>query len=165
MANLIVIVYDDPDGAGQMRETLASIEKLGRLSLDDSAVVEKDADGKVHVKNQMDRGTKVGAVGGGAIGLLLASVFFPIAGILIGAIGGALIGSAANLGIQRKFVKQVTDELEPGSSALFVISREADVDLALAALREHQGDGRVYHTTLSTEDEAVLRDAVEKHKS
>jgi len=165
MSNLIVIVYDDPAGAGQVRETLASIEKLDRLKLDDSAVVVKDADGKVHVKNELDRGVKVGALGGGALGLLIGSIFFPLAGVVLGALGGGLVGSLANLGIQRKFVKQVSEEMQPNSSALFVISREADVALSLAALREYQGDGRVYHTTLSEEDESALRDAVEKHKS
>lgn len=165
MSNLIVIVYDDAEGAGQMRETLASIEKLDRLSLDDSAVAVKDADGKVHVKNEMDRGVKIGAVGGGAIGLLIGSIFFPFAGIILGVLGGGLVGKMANLGIQKKFVQQVTDEMQPNSSALFVISREADIDLALAALRQHKGEGRVYQTTLSEEDEEVLRDAVEKHKS
>lgn len=164
MSNLIVIVYDDPAGAEEMRNTLASIEKIGRLSLDDSAVAVKDGDGKVHVKNEMDRGVKIGAVGGGALGLLLGSIFFPLGGALVGAIAGGLVGSMADLGISKKFVKQVTGEMQPGSSALFVISREANVDLALAALREHQGTGRVYHTTLSKEDEELLRDAVEKGK-
>ncbi len=162
MANLVVIVYDDPNGAEEMRKTIASVEKMGRIKLDDSAVIVKDAAGKVHVHNQMDRGVKVGAVGGGAIGLLLASIFFPVAGILIGAIGGALVGSAMDMGVSKKFVKDVADDLQPDSSALFILVREADPTLALAALRQHEGTGRVYHTTLSDEDEKQLREAVEK---
>jgi len=162
MANLVVIVYDDPNGAEAMRNSIQSIEKLGRIRLDDSAVLVKDAAGKVHVQNQMDRGVKVGAVGGGAIGLLLASVFFPVAGIVIGAIGGALVGASMDLGVSKKFVKDVADDLQPNSSALFLLVRDADPTLALAALRQHEGTGRVYHTTLSDEDEKQLREAVEK---
>ncbi len=52
MANLIVIVFDEQDEATRVRETLKSIENIGHLSLDDSAVVEKDEHGKIHVKNQ-----------------------------------------------------------------------------------------------------------------
>ena len=162
MSNLVVIIYDDPNGAFEMRDALESIQHLGRIGLDDSAVVVKDADGKVHVKHQVDRGVKIGAVGGGALGLLLASVFFPVGGLIIGAIAGALIGSTADLGISRKFVKQVSEEIQPNSSALFVIVRDADPSLALAALRQHTGTGKLYQTTLSEEDEQQLRDAIEK---
>ena len=162
MSNLIVIIYDDPNGAFAMRDTLKSVQHMGKIGLDDSAVVMKDADGKVHVKHQMDRGVKIGAVGGGVLGLLLASVFFPIGGIIIGAIAGGLIGKSADLGISHKFVDEVKEELKPNSSALFVIVRDADPAIALSALRQHKGTGKLYQSTLAQEDEEQLRKAIEK---
>ncbi len=45
-----------------------------------------------------DTGVKAGAVGGGILGLIIASVFFPIGGMLLGAAAGALIGKMAHLG-------------------------------------------------------------------
>jgi uncharacterized membrane protein len=162
MSNLIVIVYDDPNGAFAMRDTLKSVQQMGKIGLDDSAVILKDADGKVHVKHQMDRGIKIGAVGGGVLGLLLASIFFPIGGIVIGAIAGGLIGKSADMGISHKFVDEVKEELKPNSSALFVIVRDADPAIALSALRQHKGTGKLYQSTLPTEDEEQLRKAIEK---
>ena len=86
MSNLIVIVFDDPEEAGKVRETIKSVQQTGHIRLDDSAVVVKDKKGKVHIKNQVDRGIKVGAVSGGFLGLLIGSVFFPFAGIIVGAL-------------------------------------------------------------------------------
>ncbi len=128
------------------------------MPLDDSAVIVKDEKGKIHVKDQMDRGVKVGAVSGGILGLLLAFVFFPIAGMVIGAVAGGLIGKSLKLGISKSFIKDVTDSMTENSSALFVVVRESDPAFALAALRQYEG--KVLHTTLSTEDEETLRRAL-----
>lgn len=160
MSNLIVIVFDEADEAGKVRETLKSVQHEGRLSLDDSAVVVKDEKGKIHVKNQMDRGVKVGAVTGGFLGLLLASVFFPIAGIIVGAVAGGLIGKSVGLGISKSFVKEVSGSMTENSSALFIIVRDSDPDLAIAALRPYKG--KILQTTLSPEDEETLQRALKK---
>ena len=158
MSNLIVMVFDDPEEAAQVRDSLKSVEHEGRLSLDDSAVVVKDEKGKIHVKDQKDRGVKVGAVSGGILGLLLAAVFFPIAGLVIGAVAGGLIGKSLDLGISKSFVKDVSDSMTENSSALFVVVRESDPAFALAALRKYEG--KVLQTTLSAEDEETLRRAL-----
>ncbi|NCF67656.1 MAG: DUF1269 domain-containing protein [Chloroflexi bacterium] len=160
MSNLIVIVFDDAEQAGNVRATLKSVEHEGRLRLDDSAVVVKDEKGKIHVKDQMDRGVKVGAVTGGLLGILLASVFFPIGGLIIGAVAGGLIGSAAGLGISKSFIKEVSESMTENSSALFIIVRDGDPDLAVAALRPYQG--KILQTTLSPEDEETLRRTLKK---
>lgn len=156
MPYLTVITFDDPDEATKVRESLKSIQKQGLLDLDDSAVIVKDEDGQVNVKNEVDRGVKVGIAGGGLIGLFIGFLFGgPIGAMLLGAIGGGAVGSLADLGIQKSFVKDVTEAMKPNSSAIFFIIRDANPNAAIAALKPYKGE--VYHTALPTEAEETLR--------
>ena len=160
MSHLVVVSFDNAEEAGKVRETLRSAEKSDYLSLDDSAVIVKDEEGKIHVKNEMDRGVKIGAVGGGLLGLLLAGIFFPVGGLLVGAALGGLIGKSVDLGIDQKFVKEVADDLEPNTSAIFFIVREANPDVAIAALKPYKGTVR--HTSFPPEAEEELRRILKK---
>ncbi len=164
MSDIVVITFDDPDEAGRVRESISKTEKSGFVSLDDSAVVVKDADGKVHVKNEIDRGVKIGAVGGSFLGLLIGFMLAgPIGSLIIGGLIGGAVGSLAHMGISKSFVKDVTDDLEPGSSALFVIVRDANPDVTVATLRQYEGT--IYQTSLPPEAEESLRRAMKANKS
>lgn len=160
MSNIIVITFDDEVQAGKVREAMRSLEDQGHISLDDSAVLVKDESGKMHVQEQTDRGVKTGAIGGSLLGLLIGGIFFPVAGLVLGAAAGALVGKAADLGIDKKFVQEVEDAMPPGSSAIFLLVREADPDVAIAALRPYKG--KLYHSSLGPEGEKILRDTLAK---
>jgi uncharacterized membrane protein len=158
MSHLIVLTFDDTVQAGEAYDAVKKAKSEGYLKLDDAAVIVKQESGKVEVKNQLDVGVKWGAVGGGMLGLLLASVFFPLAGLAIGAIGGALVGKSLDLGVDKKFVKEVTETLKPGSSALFLLVGEANPDVAVGILRPFQGS--IYQTSLPTEAVEALQEAL-----
>jgi len=160
MSYLVVMTYDEMDEAARVRDDISKGQHQGYMSLDDSAVVVKDQEGKVHVKNEVDRGVKVGALGGGLIGVLLATIFFPIGGLVLGALAGALLGKFANLGVDKKFVTDVSEALKPGTSALFIIIRSAEPSYALGVLEKYKGT--VYHTNLPTELEDELRKEMAK---
>ncbi len=160
MSDLIVITFDNVDEAAKVRESLRSIEREGLLRLDDSAVIVREEDGKVHVKDELDRGVKVGAVGGGLLGLFIGFMFFPLGAIVLGVLGGALIGKSADLGISKKFVKEVTESLEPGTSAIFFVIRDGNPNAIVGVLRPYKGE--IYQDTLSSEDEETLRRILSK---
>jgi uncharacterized membrane protein len=158
MSQWIVIVFDHEEEAHAVREELRKLENSGDLSLDDAQVIARDADGKVHSKGQVDRGVGVGAVGGGLIGLLLAGLFFPVAGIVIGALVGAGLGKMAGLGVDKKFIKEVQEAVKPGTSALFLVVRHANFAALRAMLQPHEGS--IYQTSVSPEDEETLKRAL-----
>jgi uncharacterized membrane protein len=160
MSNLTVLTFEDMVQAGEAREALQKIASGGYLKIDDSAVIVKNEDGKVEVKNQTDTGVKWGAFGGGMLGLLLAGVFFPLAGLAIGAVAGALVGKSLNMGVDKQFVKDVTETLKPGSSALFVLTSQGEPGMVMAAMRPFKAT--IYQTTLPTEAVEELQAALKK---
>lgn len=161
MKNLVVIAFDDAATAEQVRESLVKAKKDGLVTIDDAAVVVKDAEGKVHVRNQVSRGTWISTGVGGALGLLIGGIFFPIGGLILGLAGGALVGRAMDLGVDGKFVKEVGDQIQPGTSALFILAHDANTAAILALLREYEGT--VLQTTLDAEAEESIRKALGDH--
>jgi uncharacterized membrane protein len=158
MSQWIVIIFENEDEAQVVREEVRKLENSGDLSLDDAQVIARDAEGKIHAKGQMDRGMKIGAVGGGAIGLLIAGLLFPIGGLVIGALAGAGIGKLAGVGVDKKFIKDVQDALKPGNSALFLVVNHANFAALRATVAPHEGT--IYQTSVSSEDEESLRRAL-----
>jgi uncharacterized membrane protein len=159
MSSLVVIAFDSPDEAASVLESLRAQTKYGNISFKDTAVVSKDADGKVHVKNEVSQGMMAATGVGALLGLLLGTFLLPLGGLLLGAGGGALVGKFMDLGVDGKFVKEVSESIQPGTSALFVLVSEANPDVVRAILQEHHG--KVLQTTLSEEAEENLKKALE----
>ncbi len=159
MSQLLVITFGARETAGQAAERLKSINKAHAASINDMAVVEKDADEKVHVHHGVDTATAGGAIGGGLLGLLLGLVFFPIGGLLIGAAAGAFIGRSLHHNIDKKLIEDVTNDLTANTSALFVIG-DGSAPAVVGALEPFKG--KIYQTTLDSETEAQLQAALDR---
>jgi uncharacterized membrane protein len=82
----------------------------------------------------------------------------PIASLVLGAVAGAMGGNLANLGIDQSFIDNVAGDLEPGSSALFLIARDADPDAVIEILQPYEG--QVYYSVLPEETEKRLREVL-----
>lgn len=161
MSNLVVVAFDNEEEASQVRAALAEVQNYGGTVVNDAAVVVKDANGEVRVKHETDTGVKTGAVGGGLLGLFIGFLFGgPIVGAVVLALGGGLVGSLADMGVSKDFVNEVKEAMQPRTSALFVIVRDSDAEVALAALRPYKGN--VIHTTLPTELEESLQRVLAK---
>ncbi len=158
MSNILVITFEDENQGMAVLKSLKSLEHQNLLNLNDAAVITKDAEGKVQVKNMTESGVKIGALGGGALGLLIGGLLFPVAGLLIGAAGGALLGKTFNTGVDKKFIQEVRDSLTPGSSAiLFIVSHE-NLGILIQALEPYSG--KIYQSSFDSEAEAELKKAL-----
>jgi uncharacterized membrane protein len=157
MIEMIVLVFDDEEGALQMRDRLLAVRKQRLLQLADAAVAIRQQDGKVKVKQLNDLvGTSAfgGAFWGLLIGLLLA---VPGLGLVAGAAAGAVIGKLADYGVDDKFIKEVGESIEPGQSALFLMVHTEN--LAKLSDQFSEFNPTILQTTLSDEAEAHLRES------
>jgi uncharacterized membrane protein len=157
MSEIVVIGFDTETQAVDALKSLRGLEHQDLISFEDTAVVTHHADGRFDVKNEASSTTEGGAVIGAVLGGVLL-VAFPVAGIALGALAGAGIGASVGSGIDGKFVDDVKESLPAGHSALFLQVKSANRGAAIETLRKYHGE--VIQTSLSSETEELLRDAL-----
>ncbi|MEY7850292.1 DUF1269 domain-containing protein [Natrarchaeobius sp. A-rgal3] len=156
MKELIVLAFDSMDGAKDVRDELYDLQKQELLQLDDAAVVTRDEDGHVKVKQARSL-VGAGALGGAFWGLLIGIIFWmPWLGLAIGAASGAIAGKFSDVGIDDEFVDEVSETVEPGHSALFMLAHDISEDRVIEDLAPY--DPEVIRTNLSPSDEDRLRE-------
>ena len=157
MRSLVVLAFDAEDTAGEVRDELFEMQKQELITLEDAAVVVRREDGKVKVK-QAQSLVGAGALGGAFWGMLIGLIFLaPVLGMAVGAVTGALGGKYTDIGIDDDFIKEVSDTVEPGTSALFLMVSQVQRDRVIENLKEYNPE--LIQTNLSAEDEENLRDA------
>jgi uncharacterized membrane protein len=161
MSDLIVVAFDDEATAFEMRAALVKMQKEYLLEMEDAVVVTKSADGKVALHQAMNM-TAAGAMGGGMWGALIGLLFLnPLLGAAVGAGAGALSGKLTDIGINDQFMKDIGGTLKDGGAAVCVLVRKMTGDKVLAGLSAFKDKGRVLQTSLTTEQEDRLKDALE----
>ena len=131
MSTLVVIGYDDQFKAEEVRLSLMKMQKDYLIDLEDAVVAVKDQKGKVRL-HQAVNVTAAGAVSGGFWGALVGMLFLnPLLGMAMGATAGAVSGALTDVGIDDKFMKELAENMKPGSSTLFVLVRKSTPDKVL----------------------------------
>ena len=156
MADLVVIAVPTEAKAEEIRSKLLDMQKDYLIELSDAVIAVKQPNGGVKL-NQLFHPTATGAVSGTFWGTLIGLIFLmPLAGAAIGAAAGALSGALTDVGINDQFMKDVSQSLQSGNAALFLLIRKVTADKVLAGL---QGvGGTVLRTSLDhTKEEALQR--------
>ena len=160
MSDLVVIAFDNEHTAFEMRAELAKMQKEYLIKMDDVVVVTKNDKGKPKLHQAVNL-TAAGAVGGSFWGMLIGMIFLnPLLGAAVGAGAGALSGKLSDIGIDDKFMKELGESLQPGTSALFVLVRKATPDKVLEGLKQFKG--KVIKTSLAKDEEDELRKVLEQ---
>jgi uncharacterized membrane protein len=155
MSTLVVIEYDDPFKAEEVRLTLMKMQKEYLIDLEDAVVAVKDKKGKVRLHQAVNL-TTAGAISGGFWGSLIGLIFLnPLLGMAVGATAGAVSGALSDVGIDDKFMTDLAATMKPGSSTLFVLVRKSTPDKVLDEVKGT--GGKILKTSLSHESEAKLQ--------
>jgi uncharacterized membrane protein len=159
VAELIVLGFKNQSTADEVVPQLQTMQAEGILSLADWARVIRREDGKIDVR-QAASTAGAGAAGGALLGMLLGLLFLmPLAGMAIGAATGAIAGKFADYGIDDKFIKELGNQIKPGTSALFLYVVQATPDKAIDRLKQYEPT--VLRTSLSHDAEERLRAAMQ----
>jgi uncharacterized membrane protein len=136
------------------------LHSAGAIGTYDSAVVSKDASGKVHV-NKDEMATRHGAWGGAAAGAVVGILFPP--SIIATAIVGAAVGGATGhlwRGMSRADVKEFGDIIDDGQAALVVVGDSTiEAALAKATLKAEKRVAKDLDVSVKDVDDAVRQAA------
>ena len=141
-AHLWAIGYDDVERAGQVREEITRLGwdpgQAGRsLILLDIAVVVRHPDGSFTFDHKSFPGV-TNILGFTTVGFLAGLVLAaPLAGAAIGALVGGVstAAAAAKVGIHDDFVREVEGLMKPGTSVLFVLDDQGEMDIILHTIQ------------------------------
>lgn len=156
MSDLVAIAYPDLPTAEQVVANIGRLQAGHEIELEDLVLVERRGDGKIklHQPSLAGRGAVGGALWGGLIGLIF---FMPLLGMAIGAASGAAAGALSDAGVDDNFMKQLGEQLTPGSAAVIALVRNVTMDKVLDQI---QIPGRVIQTSLDNETEERLQNAL-----
>lgn len=159
MSDLIAVGFKDEFKADEVLIDLKKLEREYLIDLEDAAIVVRNKQGKVKIKQTQEL-VASGALSGGFWGLLFGVIFLHPMLALFGAAVGALSGALTDVGIDDEFVREIGNTLEPGTSAIFILVRKSTPDKVLEEISKFEG--KVLRTSLSREDEAKLQAALTK---
>ncbi len=154
---VIVAAFDGMDTAKEAFDDLKQLEKEKSIKIENAAILRKDHDSKLHIRDVKDMTGTRGVVLGGVTGAIVGVIAGPVGWVALGgaAIGG-LVAKLKDGGFDNNRLEQWGDKLQPGTSALVAVVDHIWVRDVEAALKEDARD--IMTLEISDEIAAQLTD-------
>jgi uncharacterized membrane protein len=141
-----------PLRAQQFLLSMRELAATGRLRLVDAVLVSRDDRGHAHVRETVDlqpgRAALVGAMWAGLLGVVLAGPIGWLAGLVVGAGGGALAAKLIDRGVPDDWVRWFEEAVQPRTTTVVVLARQVDGN-ALAAEGARFPGAELIRTTIN----------------
>lgn len=156
---LVAIVFDKPRRATEVLVNLVNLQQEGALHLGDAVVVMKDDSGRARIHQTIDVTPGKGALIGTWWGIFAGLLVGPLA-IAGGAALGALYGKLVDNGLADDWVKQMSEWLDAGRSALLLLVTLENKAEVLRELGRYEGEvvATDFPEPVKRELEQALRD-------
>lgn len=129
MTTFTVWKFDDADGADRAVHVLKEASADGLVKILDHAVVSWPKGQSKPATHQSHEETWRGTGWGAFWGVLLGALFFvPLIGGVVGAAIGAISKATEDVGITKEQLAKIRTEVTEGTSALFVVTDEGNLD-------------------------------------
>ena len=164
---LAAFTVDTSDAARRLLQAVQRIDAANdNVKIVDAAVVDRGRFGRISVHQTTDRGALKTGVRAGTLGVVVGAIVAgPAGAVAMGAAGGLLGGLRGGIhdtGIDDKFMRSVSKEIEKKKSALFVLyegSWEHSIGLVEQAVTDEHA--LLFNSTLPADKAAALRALVE----
>ena len=153
MSELIVAGFKGEFTADEVLLDLLKMKQIHLIDLDYAVVVARRDDGTIRVSHN-NVVVHADATAGGQWGTLFGGPVGYIIGAIIGSVIGETVKGLKQIGIQDDFIKDVSETLEPGSSAIFIRVRKALSDKVVEELKNFHA--KLLMSSLTITDEAEL---------
>jgi uncharacterized membrane protein len=155
MTTVTVWKFDDPDGAQRAVGRLGEATSEGLVTIVDHAVVTWPKDAARPEAEHSHGEAKGGAARGVLWGVLAGALLtVPVVGGVVGAVIGARRRRRGGSGISQADLDRIRTEVTPGTSALFLVTEEGDLDALGERLR--LANKTLLRTELTDADQATL---------
>ena len=155
MTAFTVWKFDTPDGADRAASTLEGAAADGIIKILDHAVVSWPVGARRPETKQGHESSWRGGGWGAFWGLLLGAMFFvPVLGAAAGAAIGAVSKATGGVGIGKEQMETIRDQVTEGTSALFLVTDEGDLDRV--GERFHGRNMKLVDTNLTKEERDLL---------
>ena len=129
MTTFTVWKFESPEGAAHAASVLKDAEADGLVKIVDHAVMSWPPGASKPETHHKHDDPKRGAAWGALWGILTGALFaIPVAGAVAGVALGALAKSTEGTGITKDDLARIRTEIVEGTSALFVITEDANLD-------------------------------------
>jgi uncharacterized membrane protein len=132
MDHLLAVTFNELGAADDVLQRLRSLEAKHLVELEDACVAQRDREGNLYLKQ---------AIGGRLADALPGHFWHHLIGHILhhGSRPDENSTPTPHYGLSHKFVREATEKLAPGTSALLVVVREASVDPMVESLKGYRG--------------------------
>lgn len=142
LENVIAVSFDADSSAYEAFINLKELDEQGQVSVRSAAIVQRDDDGHVTIKDAVEDRHLTGTATGGLVGLVVGILGGPF-GVLIGGATGLLIGSLFDMddaADEESVLAAISHTVRPGQTVVLAdLSEQSNevVDNAMATLGGH----------------------------